>query len=1035
MKRMLINAKQPEELRVALVDGQDLVDVDIETPSRAQKKSNIYKARVVRVEPSLDAAFVEYGGGRHGFLPLKEVAREYFRDGADGEGRQSIQGALRNGQELVVQVEKEERGNKGAALTTFISLAGRYLVLMPNNPGAGGISRRVEGEERSELREALSGLELPSGFGLIVRTAGVGRSARELQADVDYLRQVWEAVRKAADERPAPFLVYRESNIVIRALRDYFRDDIQEILVDTPEVYEQASEFMALVMPDSAHRLKLYQDRVPLFSRYQIESRIEAAFDHTMRLPSGGSLVIDHTEALVSIDINSARATRGSDIEQTALQTNLEAADEIARQLRVRDIGGLIVIDFIDMTPARHQREVENRLREALESDRARIQTGRISRFGLLEMSRQRLRPSLGESSYQACPRCDGRGYVRNVESLALSILRVLAGEAMKDRTSRIVVNLPVEAATYLLNEKRATLREIEERSHVDLRIVPDPGKMSPEYAIERVRTDDVGHPSNRKASYDLVTPPEPDAAAAASAARTAPESEPAVRHLPPPAAQPKAAEGRKKKGAGEKPGLVRRLLAPLLGGEAAEDGTPESGETERGAADAAPASGAASSSSSSSRRRRGRGGRGRGGRRASESGRQEGGRRPPERTDDGAGGGAQQAPSGAAGASASSSRRRGGARRADAGHAAAGDGGGGARRRPAESQPLPAVQRTISGPLGDPGQGSGTSPAPGTDGDRSHAERRPPPSSRDDGAEPREGRETAGAPTAEGSAGSPEGGEKKPRTRRGRRGGRRRRSAAAAAQAAGEASTEASAAPVPSMGEARSASSTREPHATPFMGGASSVPSGSGAPASPSMRETSAAPSQEETDAVPFGGGTAAAPPVRETHPVPSMGETSAASSGSEPSAMPPAREAPAAPFAGETHTAPSVREEPAAPFSREASTAPATGEASAPQAPPPEPFPPPVSPPEPAPPPREPAFTPGEPREPEHGFPPPSPPPPAPPPASGAPSPDRVPPPVSEVPPGAPVAPSPERAPHDAPDADGDTGGDSRKVREPLP
>ena len=573
MKRMLINAKQFEELRVALVDGQTLLDVDIETPSRVQKKSNIYKGRIVRIEPSLDAAFVDYGADRHGFLPFKEIAREYLREQGDGEDRRlAVQEAVSSGREVIVQIEKEERGNKGAALTTFISLAGRYLVLMANNPGAGGISRRVEGDERAELREALGGLDIPDGIGLIVRTAGVGRTTEELQTDVDYLLQVWEAIRRPAEERPAPFLIYQESNIVIRALRDNFRKDIQEILVDTPEVYEQAREFMNLVMPSSVNRLKLYQDRVPLFSRFQIESRIEGAFDHSVRLPSGGSIVIDHTEALVSVDINSARATRGSDIEQTAFQTNLEAADEIARQLRLRDIGGLIVIDFIDMTPVRNQREVEQRLRDALQMDRARIQLGKISRFGLLEMSRQRLRPSLGESSYQVCPRCNGRGNIRNTESLAVSVLRLLAGEAMKEHTGRVVAALPVEVATYLLNEKRSALQDIEQKSGVELLIVPDPGKESPDYTIERVRIDDRGHASHHRTSYDLATPPAP-VVPDTTKRRPAPSAEPAVGHLPPPspasAPEPDPDE--------QKTGLVQRLIASIRGKphetEAAENG------------------------------------------------------------------------------------------------------------------------------------------------------------------------------------------------------------------------------------------------------------------------------------------------------------------------------------------------------------------------------------------------------------------------------------------------------------------------------
>ena len=587
MKRMLINAKQAEELRVALVDGQNLLDVDIETPSRAQTKSNVYKGRIVRIEPSLDAAFVDYGADRHGFLPFKEIAREFLRDHSDGEDhRLAVREAISPGQEIIVQIEKEERGNKGAALTTFISLAGRYLVLMANNPGAGGISRRVEGDERAELREALGGLDIPDGIGLIVRTAGVGRTTEELQGDVDYLLQVWEAIRRAARERPSPFLVHQESNIVIRALRDNFRKDIQEVLVDTPEVYEQAHEFMSLVMPASVSRLKLYQDRVPLFSRYQIESRIEGAFDHNVRLPSGGSIVIDHTEALVAIDINSARATRGSDIEQTALQTNLEAADEVARQLRLRDIGGLIVIDFIDMNPIRNQREVEQRLRDALQIDRARIQIGKISRFGLLEMSRQRLRPSLGESSHQVCPRCNGRGYLRNTESLAVSVLRLLTGEAMKEQTGRVVATLPVEVATYLLNEKRAALGDIEHKSGVELLVVPDPGKESPEYTIERVRSDDRGHASHHRTSYDLATPPAPVVPDAVKR-RPAPAAaaEPAVRHLPPPASPtppPQPVEE------GRKTGLVQRLIESIRGKSsekeaAAEVDRAEGAEASRG--------------------------------------------------------------------------------------------------------------------------------------------------------------------------------------------------------------------------------------------------------------------------------------------------------------------------------------------------------------------------------------------------------------------------------------------------------------------
>ncbi|HEY0722146.1 MAG TPA: ribonuclease E, partial [Gammaproteobacteria bacterium] len=467
MKRMLFNATQPEELRVALVDGQRLYDLDIESASRVQKKSNIYKGRITRVEPSLEAAFVDYGAERHGFLPLKEISRDYFRTDADTSGRVAIQEVIREGQEVVVQVDKEERGNKGAALTTFISLAGRYLVLMPNNPRAGGVSRRIEGDDRSELRDAMSMLEIPEDMGLIVRTAGVGKSAEELQWDLDYLLQVWRAIDEAAKERSAPFLIYQESNVVIRAIRDYLRSDINELLIDDPAVYQQARDFMQLVMPTQLNKVKLYQDRVPLFTRYQIESQIESAFQREVTLPSGGSIVIDHTEAMVAIDINSARATKGGDIEETALNTNLEAADEIARQLRLRDLGGLVVIDFIDMTPAKNQREVENRLKEALKMDRARVQIGRISRFGLLEMSRQRLRPSLGESSQMVCPRCKGHGTIRSVESIALSVLRIMEEDAMKEKTGQILAQLPVEVAAYLLNEKRAIISAVEARQGI----------------------------------------------------------------------------------------------------------------------------------------------------------------------------------------------------------------------------------------------------------------------------------------------------------------------------------------------------------------------------------------------------------------------------------------------------------------------------------------------------------------------------------------------------------------------------------------
>ena len=767
MKRMLINAKQPEELRVALVDGQNLLDLDIETPSLVQKKSNVYKGRIVRVEPSLDAAFVDYGASRHGFLPFKEIAREYLRGRGDDEDRRAaVQEAVSRGQEVVVQIDKEERGNKGAALTTFISLAGRYLVLMANNPGAGGISRRVEGDERAELREALGGLDIPPGIGLIVRTAGVGRTAEELQTDVDYLLQVWEAIRRAADERPAPFLIYQESNIVIRALRDNFRKEIQEILVDTPEVYEQAREFMSLVMPSSVDRLKLYQDRVPLFSRYQIEGRIEGAFDHSVRLHSGGSIVIDHTEALVSIDINSARATRGSDIEQTALQTNLEAADEIARQLRIRDIGGLIVIDFIDMTPARNQREVEQRLRDALEMDRARIQIGKISRFGLLEMSRQRLRPSLGESSSQVCPRCNGRGNIRNTESLAVSVLRELAGEAMKEHTGRVVAALPVEVATYLLNEKRATLREVEERSGVELLIIPDPGKDSPDHSIERVRTDDRGHASHHRTSYDLATPPAPPVPETARR-RPPPPAEPAVRRLPPPAASAPAhgASAPAPSPEDEKPGLLRRLFSRPL---AAVRGEPQ--ETRDDTADKPPESkDAAPETARRGRRRagggrRGSGARGEGARRTEEPRRRTRTSRRPESGGSGpaSSGGSDRAP------------RAPAARRSGAGGGAQGDSGSSTGRRRAGNGASRAGETAAAAPEGDP--------RPAAASASTKAATSAP------AGEPRA--ESAEESSAEG------GSARRPRSRRGRRGGRRYRRPGSEASAARTPSGERAAAP-----------------------------------------------------------------------------------------------------------------------------------------------------------------------------------------------------------------------------------------------
>lgn len=493
MKRMLINATHPEEVRVALVDGQKLYDLDIEHRTREQKKANIYKGKITRVEPSLEAAFVDFGAERHGFLPLKEISRQYFtRDPKDIQGRINIKDVIREGQEVIIQVDKEERGNKGAALSTFISLAGRYLVLMPNNPRAGGISRRIEGDERQELKEAMSALKIPADMGVIVRTAGLGRTPEELQWDLDYLLKLWDSIEAASKDRPAPFLVYQESNVIIRAIRDYLRKDIGEVLIDSDETFAEANGFVTQVMNDFAHKIKLYKDETPLFSRYQIESQIETAFQREVKLPSGGSIVIDPTEALVSIDINSSRATKGADIEETALQTNLEAADEIARQLRLRDIGGLIVVDFIDMGPARNQREVENRMREALEADRARVQVGRISRFGLMELSRQRLRPSLGETSSIVCPRCNGQGHIRDVKSLALSILRLVEEEVMKERTGEIQAQVPVPVATYLLNEKRQALRDIEARYKVRVLVIPNQNLETPHFEVQRIRDDQV---------------------------------------------------------------------------------------------------------------------------------------------------------------------------------------------------------------------------------------------------------------------------------------------------------------------------------------------------------------------------------------------------------------------------------------------------------------------------------------------------------------------------------------------------------------
>src|SRR5687768_3487670 len=544
MKRMLVNATQEEELRVALVDGQRIYDLDVEIPSKEQKKANVYKGRITRVEPSLEACFVDYGAERHGFLPLKEITKDYFKGGQAPGGR-NIRELLDEGQEVIVQVEKEERGNKGAALTTFISLAGRFLVLMPNNARAGGVSRRIEGEDREQLREALDQVQIPDTMGAIVRTAGVGRSAEELQWDLDNLKEVWTAVSAAAEGKPAPFLIYQESKAIIRALRDYLADDIGEILVDNQEIFNEAQQYMQRFMPAGLRKLKLYEDSVPLFTRFQIENQIESAHSHKVNLPSGGSVVIDPTEALVSIDINSARATRGSDIEATALNTNLEAADEIARQLRLRDLGGLIVIDFIDMESQKNQRAVEDRLRDAVKQDRARIQIGRISRFGLLELSRQRLRPSISESTNIVCPRCSGMGVIRSVESLALAILRLIGEEARKDRTAKVIAQLPVDVATYLMNEKRDWLNNIEARSSIDIVLVPNRYLETPAYEIRRVRDDELGLPENTIISHQLAVQPQIDLEAVAVEEKAPPPPTPAVTSVvpstpaPPPAPEP----------------------------------------------------------------------------------------------------------------------------------------------------------------------------------------------------------------------------------------------------------------------------------------------------------------------------------------------------------------------------------------------------------------------------------------------------------------------------------------------------------------
>ncbi len=583
MKRMLINATHAEEIRVALVDGQTLYDIDIETPGHEQKKSNVYKALITRIEPSLEAVFVNYGGDRHGFLPFKEISRAYFNpDAVDDKGRTIIKSALKEGQELIVQVEKEERGNKGAALTTFVSLAGRYLVLMPNNPRAGGVSRRIEGDDRAEIKAALSELVVPEGMGLIVRTAGVGRESTELQSDLNYLQQVWEAILKKSTSRKAPFLIYQESDLIIRALRDYMRNDIGEVLIDEPAMFQQALDFINLVSPDAASKIKLYQDRTPLFTRYQVESQIESAYERTVTLPSGGELVFDATEALTSVDINSGRSTKGADIEDTAYNTNLEAAEEIARQLRLRDLGGLVVIDFIDMGQPKHQREVENRLRDALKMDRARVQLGRISRFGLLEMSRQRLSASLEEAVQHVCPRCMGQGHIRSVESLSLSILRLMIDEAMKDQTGRVIAQLPVDVATYLLNEKRDQLRIIEQDHQVELLLIPNINLETPHFRIDRQRRAELtDSPVNSRGLIEPLTAVMPDLERAprrapAPALQNVPIAPPKPS-LPPASPQPAAARATPVAPAPQPTsetangplGLLKRVIGQLFGGAA----------------------------------------------------------------------------------------------------------------------------------------------------------------------------------------------------------------------------------------------------------------------------------------------------------------------------------------------------------------------------------------------------------------------------------------------------------------------------------
>ncbi|MDR2679086.1 MAG: Rne/Rng family ribonuclease, partial [Zoogloeaceae bacterium] len=568
MKRMLFNATQAEELRVAIVDGQKLIDLDIESASKEQRKSNIYKGVITRIEPSLEAAFVDYGEDRHGFLPFKEISRSYFQPGANGHS--AIKEALKEGQELIVQIDKDERGNKGAALTTFISLAGRYLVLMPNNPRGGGVSRRVDGEDRAELREIMDALEVPQGMSLIARTAAISRQQEELQWDLNYLLQLWYAIEGIASEKKAPLLIFKEGSLVIRAIRDYFQPEIGEILIDTDEIFEQAQAFMQQVMPGNANRVKRYHDDVPLFSRFQIEHQIETAFGRQVNLPSGGAIVLDHTEALVAVDVNSGRATRGADIEETAFKTNLEAAEEVARQLRLRDLGGLIVIDFIDMESAKNQREVEQRLKEALKFDRARVQTGKISRFGLMELSRQRLRPALAEMSYISCPRCTGTGHIRSTESAALHLLRILEEEAMKDNTATVHAQAPVDVSTFLLNEKRHEIQGIELRHKVSILLIPNVHLETPAHLIQRFNHDNQNSEDVREPSYKLMEAPGDDTPRfSGKLEEKKPRQEAAIKSITPDQPAPIAAG---KPAAETQQGLIGRLLAWFRAPAAAEE-------------------------------------------------------------------------------------------------------------------------------------------------------------------------------------------------------------------------------------------------------------------------------------------------------------------------------------------------------------------------------------------------------------------------------------------------------------------------------